>query len=417
VRPQFHLTAEHGWVNDPHAITFHEGKYHVFYQYVPDTMVWASNCHWGHAVGDDLISLTRLPVAIAPGDGDDGIWTGSLATDPAGRSTIFYTSVQEPGIGIGRIRTATPTDDSWLSWVKGPVIIEAPTDLDVVAYRDPFVFGDGDGWRMFVGAGLADGRATALAYSSPDLADWRYDGIAAERSTTERTPVWMGALWECPQLFEIDGRHVLVSSVWDDDILYYAGYGIGTYADGRFVAETWGQLTYGPSYYAPSFFRDRDGRPCLTLWMRGVRDADEGWAGAHSIPHLLRLDGDRLVASPHPDLDSYRGKPVDDGVETPGLALDAVWSPKRSDAALGFRSAGRPTLAVSIAAGILTIAAGDERWTMPYDGGDVRVILDGPAAEVSTSAGIFGCEVAPAGVGYETVGDVADAQIRSLTQN
>jgi len=34
----------------------------------------------GHAVGNNLFELTHLPVALAPGDGDDGIWTGSLLT-------------------------------------------------------------------------------------------------------------------------------------------------------------------------------------------------------------------------------------------------------------------------------------------------------------------------------------------------
>ncbi len=324
--------------------------------------------------------------------------------------------MQQPGIGIGRIRTATPVDDSWVSWVKGPVIIEAPTDLDVIAYRDPFVFADGDGWRMFVGTGLADGRATAVGYSSKDLAEWHYDGIAAERSTTEREPVWMGALWECPQLFEIDGRHVLVSSVWDDDVLYYAGYGIGTYTDGRFVAETWGQLTYGQSYYAPSFFRDREGRPCLTLWMRGIRDVDAGWVGAHSVPHVLSLDGDRLVASPHPDLDAYRGESVEVGTESRGLALDATWEPT-TDASLAIHSAGQPVLSLSVAAGALTVTAGDESWTMPHNGGEVRVVLDGPAAEVSLSTGILGCAIAPTGSGYTVVADAGVTRIRRLAQN
>jgi beta-fructofuranosidase len=417
MRPQFHLTAETGWINDPHGITVHGGKYHVFYQYVPDTMVWAANCHWGHAIGDDLIALTRLPVAIAPGDGDDGIWTGSLVTDPAGKTTVFYTSVQQPGIGIGRIRTATPTDDSWVSWVKGPVLIEAPTDLDVVAYRDPFVFRDGEGWRMFVGAGLADGTASAVGYSSADLATWNYDGIAAERSTSEREPVWMGALWECPQLFEIDGRHVLVSSVWDDDVLYYAGYGIGAYENGKFVAETWGQLTFGPSYYAPSFFRDAAGRPCLTLWMRGIRDAEAAWAGAHSIPHTLRLDGDRLVAEPHPDLDRYRGEPVAPSGPIDGLALDALWSPDNPTETLGFASGDANVLLVDVLGGILTATVGDESWTMPYPGGPVRVLLDGPAAEISTAGGILGFAIDPLGTGYTVDAHGTEVEIRPLSRN
>src|SRR3712207_5423471 len=112
---------------------------------------------------------------------------------------------------------------------------------------------------------------------------------------------------------QVGGRHVLITSVWEDDVLHHAGYAVGRYDEGRFTAESWGRLTYGPSYYAPSFFRDADGRPCLTFWMRGVADPAAGWASAHSVPHVLSLDGDTLVAVPHPDLERYRGDPVADG--------------------------------------------------------------------------------------------------------
>ena len=83
---------------------------------------------------------------------------------------------------------------------------------------------------MFVGAAGADGTAMALSYRSDDLEAWEYEGVALSRSTSETADVWMGALWECPQIFEIDGRAVMVSSVWDDDVLHYAGYAVGTYA-------------------------------------------------------------------------------------------------------------------------------------------------------------------------------------------
>ena len=260
MRPEFHFTAASGWINDPHGITYRDGEYHAFFQYVPDRTDWAPNCHWGHARGADLLSLRELPVAIAPGDGDGGIWTGSLVTGDDGHARIFYTSTSEPNIGIGRIRVATPDDDEWISWTKGPFVVDAPTDLDLIAYRDPFLREDPDGWRMFVGAGDRAGTAMALSYRSDDLTTWEYEGVALSRSTSETADVWMGALWECPQIFDIDGRAVMVSSVWDDDVLHYAGYAVGSYADGRFTATHWGRLTYGDSYYAPSLFRDADGR-------------------------------------------------------------------------------------------------------------------------------------------------------------
>jgi beta-fructofuranosidase len=392
-RPEFHFTAAAGWINDPHAITFRDGRYHRFYQYVPDSLVWAANCHWGHAVGTDLFTFEPLPVALAPGEGDDGIWTGSLVTDSAGASTIFYTSVVQPGIGIGRVRTATPNDDDWITWTKGPVIAEPPSGLDIVAYRDPFVFRDGGHWTMFVGAGLADGTAAALSYRSADLTTWSYEGVAAHRSTRETDPVWSGALWECPQLFELDGRHVMVTSVWDADVLHYTAYAIGDYRDGKFVAETWGRLSYGPSYYAPSFFPDAEGRSSLIFWLRGVNDPDAGWASAHSLPYTLSLEGDHLLAVPQDGLDAYRGAPAESG-RVAGGAADAVWTPVPASAGtLLVVADGEVVADIWVGEGRLVLSRGGDSWEMPYTGGDVRVVVDGPIVEASTPDGLIACPI------------------------
>ena len=392
MRPEFHFTAASGWINDPHGITYRGGEYHAFFQFVPDRTDWAPNCHWGHARGIDLLSLRELPAAIAPGDGDGGIWTGSLVTGADGRTRAFYTSTSELNFSIGRIRVATPDDDEWISWTKGAFVADAPSDLHLVAYRDPFLREDADGWRMFVGAGGADGTAMALSYRSDDLEVWEYEGVALSRSTSETADVWMGALWECPQIFDMDGRAVMVSSVWDDDILHYAGYAVGTYAAGTFTATHWGRLTHGDSYYAPSFYRDADGRPCLSFWMRGIADESAGWGSAHSVPYVLTLDGDTLIASPHPDLDKYRtGSPA---VIVDGLAADMTWAP--DGAGLTIESGDRTVVSLVRENDEMTIAVGDSEWRLPFSG-DVRIILDGPVLEVASARGLFGSRIDPQG--------------------
>ncbi|WP_426321731.1 glycoside hydrolase family 32 protein [Microbacterium sp. E-13] len=400
MRPRLHFTAETGWINDPHGITFRDGVYHAFYQYVPGSTVWAPNCHWGHAVGPDLLSLKELPVAIAPGDGDGGIWTGSLVQD--GEDTrILYTSTSQPDIGIGRIRIATPTDSSWIGWEKGDFVADAPPELDIIAYRDPFIRREADGWRMFVGAGLRDGTAMALSYVSDDLEGWAYSGVALQRSTRERDPVWTGALWECPQIFDLDGRAVMVSSVWDDDVLHYAGYAVGDYAGGEFVATSWGRLTYGDSLYAPSLFQDADGRPCLSFWMRGIADTEAGWASAHSVPYILRLDDELLIAEPHPDLAAHRVEPAREG-DIPGVVADIEWSPDPG-ATLSIESGDREVALLRYRGDHLTIETEGTASEMPARG-DVRVIVDGPVLEVSSAAGVFGAPISPAHGGIRVSG-------------
>ena len=396
MRPRLHFTAETGWINDPHGLTFHDGQYHLFHQYVPDSMEWAPGCHWGHAIGTDLVTWTHCDVAIAPGDGDDGIWTGSLVRH-GDEARILYTSVTQPDLGLGRVRQAFPLDDTWGQWAKGEIVLRPPDDLDLIAYRDPFVVREDGHWRMFIGAATRAGEALALTYTSTDLTGWRYDGVALGRSSSETDPVWMGALWECPQLFEVEGHWVMVSSVWDADVLHYAGYAIGegdTYGRGRFTPTDWGRLSFGDSYYAPSFFRDRDGRPCLMFWMRGVSDPHQGWASCLSVAHVLSVRDGRLVATPHPDVTTARRLPLAAGERAD--AFDMEWMPAPDGDRLILTSDDAHTGCLTAADGLLTFGRpGQEGWSMPWSGEPVRVVVDGPVLEAAAGRGLLGGPIDP----------------------
>ncbi|MDF9277727.1 glycoside hydrolase family 32 protein [Arthrobacter sp. EH-1B-1] len=391
LRPEFHFTPHQGWINDPLALTYRDGQYHLFYQYVPNSTVWGPNCHWGHATSSDLMSWKEEQIAIAPGEGDDGIWSGSIAVHPeTGNGTMFYTSVAIPDFGIGRVRQAFPADDTWNTWTKGDFVVDVPAELDTIAFRDPFVFQDGQKWRMLVGTGLHGGIAAATSFSSNDLAKWQYDGIAAQRAGSETSPVWTGTLWECPQIFKIDGRAVLVTSVWEDDVLHYVAYGVGTYEDGKFSAESWGQLTYGSGYYAPSFFRDKDGAPGLIFWIRGYLDEAAGRASALSIPHRLRLIGNTLVSEPHPDLSTYQGS-SDEGTEfrlSPDNAHTLTWDGTEM-AALQLTQEGVQHVTINGKAGTLRITVGAEEHQVEHTHGRVTMIIDSPVVELFTSSGAF----------------------------
>ncbi len=376
-RPLLHFTAEFGWINDPHGLTFHNGEYHLFYQYVPGADVWAPGCHWGHAVSTNLFDWQERPVALAPGDGDDGIWTGCLVNDPAG-ARIFYTSTVLPELGHGRIRVATPADDTWDEWVKGEIVIDFP-DLDGLhSFRDPVVFRDGDLWRMTVGAGFEGGVAAALAYSSPDLHSWTYDGIMSQRSTTETDGVWTGSMWECPQLFDAAGRTSMVLSVWEDNNLYYTATATGDRVGSQLTDLTWSQLSFGTSMYAPSVFTDSAGRTCLVFWLRDVADTEAGWAGAHSVPYELGVEGGRVIAVPHRDLYSRHREWTGSAV-----AWDADWRPLGAGS-LSVIAEGATLAEIAVSADQVVVTSGDTVVSLPFVGGAVRVIADARVVEVET---------------------------------
>jgi beta-fructofuranosidase len=132
--------------------------------------------------------------------------------------------------------------------------------------------------------------------------------------------------------------------------------------------------------------------------MRGIADPDSGWASAHSVPHVLTFEKDRLVATPHPDLEKYRTSAADGG-ELPGLSGDIIWSPSSAES-LRVTSAGKTVFVLDANSQNLIAKTETETFEVPYLGGDVRIILDAQAIEVSSTWGILGFAAAPGGPTY-----------------
>lgn len=369
-RPRVHFTSRRGWINDPYGVTWRDGRYHLFFQHVPDHVEWRADQHWGHATSPDLVRWGEEPVALAPGDGDGGLWSGCVIRPTDGDGRLFYSTVDVAAPSLSRVREARPRDADWRSWSKGAVVVVPPDDLDLVEFRDPFVLRDGDGWRMVVGGGTAEGVGLALTWTSADLEAWTYDGVLASRSGDEREPIWTGTVWECPQLFPLGDAWVLVVSVWSAGETHFVAAAVGDLQDGRFTPRTWQRLTHGSSHYAASAFVDADGRQCLIHWLRDVVDVEGQWAGAHSVPHVLTLVGGRVVVAPHP------------------AVADLVEPLAPGDS----RRIGDADLA--LADGVLEVHRPAGAFAMPVDG-PVGVLVDGPIVEVFAGSAVGGFTVQP----------------------
>ena len=85
-RPQFHFSPEKKWMNDPNGMLFHNGTYHLFYQYYPEDIVWGP-MHWGHATSTDLIHWQHKKIALFP-DELGYIFSGSAVMDPKNTSGL-----------------------------------------------------------------------------------------------------------------------------------------------------------------------------------------------------------------------------------------------------------------------------------------------------------------------------------------
>ncbi len=406
-RPVLHFTPHRGWVNDPHGIVHDGARYHLFFQYNPVAAVWAPAVHWGHAVSADLLTWAERPVALTPEDGEAGCWSGSLVVDGAGPA-ILYTRVLDPDPALGQVAVARGSADleSWRREPRPSVVDGPPAGLDVTAFRDPYVWRAGDGWRMVLGASLGGRVGAAVQYRSADLVTWHADGVLAQRPTTETEGAWTGAMWECPQFFELDGAWVLLVSVWAEEVLHHVAYALGDYDGRRFTARTWGRLSHGDQMYATTSFLDADGRRCILSWLRERPDAaPDDRAGAHSLPWVLRRDGDLLLVDPHPSLArgseavaTTAGAPLD--LDPPGLAAQVLLD----TAGAATLARGGLTVTVDPAAGTVTLAEeGAPLLTMPAGPGGrqvVRLVVDADIVEVTVDGvagiGTTRCAAEPA---------------------
>ncbi|MFG3155723.1 glycoside hydrolase family 32 protein [Streptomyces sp. NPDC048219] len=322
--PRFRVRPPANWINDPNGPFRWRGRYHLFYQHNPDAPVHA-NVHWGHASSADLAHWEHHPVALAPtpgGPDEAGCWSGCVVDD-GGVPTAVYTGVDRAHTGLGTIclaRAADPRDASLTAWrpLPEPVAGGPPAGLDVVMFRDPFVFRH-DGRRYaLVGAGHADGTPSVLLYDCDDLTDWRFLGVLLDGHDPLAAEAFgdRAVGWECPQLFTArTGEQVLVVSLWDGDPCS-TGYLTGRLeASGegglRLAARRAGRLDDGRDFYAPAVLQER-GRALMWGWSweaRG-RDAAEraGWAGVLTAPRVVDVhpaDGSLRVA-PAPELDLLR---------------------------------------------------------------------------------------------------------------
>ena len=309
-----HVTPAAGWLNDPVGGLVHDGRYHLFFQSVPGATHWRPACRWAHLVGDDLVRWTQLPAALLPSEGDEGVWSGSAVLDGGG-PVLVYTSVAGADLDRGGIAVARPLDAGLVGWRKDGVVLRAPADPDVVAFRDPYVWGRPGEWRMVVGAGLRGRGGAVLAYRSPDLRSWVAEGTLA-------TAAGLGDIWECPQYVDLDGPALIVS-VWAGGRLDRVAACRGSEVDGRFRPGPWRTLGYGGSAYALTTYRDRAGRLVGTAWLRSAVENPPGWAGMLSLPVLLSAGPDGAVSvRPHPDVDTLRGAPL--AARDGRCALDGV---------------------------------------------------------------------------------------------
>lgn len=339
-RPQFHFSPQQNWMNDPNGLVYHNGEYHLFYQYNPEGNRWG-HMSWGHAVSKDLVHWEELDVAIPESD-EYMIFSGSAVVDHHNTSgfgsienpplvAIYTGHKQEPAKGQNQhLAYSTDNGRTWTKYSGNPVLDENLQD-----FRDPKVFWHEETQQWIMVLALSTEYKVAF-YGSPNLKDWKllshFESPASELG-----------IWECPDLFQlpVDGdpnrqKWVLEVDLGAGEEGSVAGgsgglYFVGEFDGKQFIPDAdlsedatvaphqW--VDYGKDFYAAVSWSDipkEDGRRLWIGWMNNWQYAQElpthPWRSSQSIVRSLSLkskDGKVLLAqTPVKELEVLREEPV-----------------------------------------------------------------------------------------------------------
>jgi levanase/fructan beta-fructosidase len=247
---------------------------------------------WGHARSKDLIIWEELPVAI-PEQPEHMIFSGSAIFDAENnRIAAFYTAA----VHGHQCQLVAFSYDGGSSFSEHQKVL----DLNLAEFRDPKVFKFQNRWIMAV---VKSTEFLVSFYDSHDLKIWNH--------LSDYKVPGINVLYECPDLFELDNKWVLLLSTNPGGAAGGSGmhYVIGNF-DGKVFKEDTAVkfLDFGPDFYAAVTFNDAPERISIA-WMNNWQYANnlerEIWNGQMTAARKLQIKNGELVQTFIGDTKSY----------------------------------------------------------------------------------------------------------------
>lgn len=323
-RLNYHIMPTSGWVNDPNGLCQFKGVYHIYYQYSPFDVNGKLKL-WGHITTEDFIKYQEHEPVLYPDFRYDqnGVYSGS-AVVRNGKINYFYTGNVKHLDGdydyimTGREQNliACSSEDGFNFSEKELIMTNTdfPSNLSLHV-RDPKVYHKNGIDYMVIGARDDNSTGCILVLKGRDLKDW-------ECHTVIYSDEKFGYMWECPDLFDLNGETVLVTcpqGVPEEGYIYknvhQNGYFLvnGDLESKDVNLSEFRLLDYGFDFYAPQSFEDESGRRILVGWM-GIPDADytnrtteNGWQHALTMPRELILKDGIIYQRPVEEIKALRG--------------------------------------------------------------------------------------------------------------
>lgn len=321
-RPKLHIAPPMGWLNDPNGLCQYQGVYHAFFQMAPFEPEGGLK-FWGHCTSKDLLHWEFQGVPLMPDQTYDchGAYSGSALVEDD-TMYLFYTG-NVKNAGDYNYITNGRENNTILAVSRDGKNIESkellmtnanyPGDLSMHV-RDPKVWKKDGVYYMILGARTKDDVGVALIYASEDKKNWDY----LSRIQSE-TP--FGYMWECPDLYELDGKMILSvspqgveKSGWKYANKYQSTVSVveGDYRLAGIV-EKFQELDGGFDFYAPQTFLADDGRRIQIAWM-GMADVEDeytnptvedGWQHVMTLPRELSWRDGVLCQNPVKELEAW----------------------------------------------------------------------------------------------------------------
>ena len=98
-KQKLHIEPSQGWLNGPNGLCWYAGKYHVYFQYAPDSAEGGGRKCWAHMESEDMLSWEYTGIVMEPDIPEDknGVYSGCAFVDD-GKLHFFYTgNVKNPG--------------------------------------------------------------------------------------------------------------------------------------------------------------------------------------------------------------------------------------------------------------------------------------------------------------------------------
>ncbi len=325
--PLLHAAPPVGWLNDPNGLCQMGDTYHAFFQMSPFEPEGGLK-FWGHCESKDLLHWEFTGVPMQPDQPYDchGAYSGSALVED-GKMYLFYTgNVKQLGdynyITNGRESNTILAVSSNGEQIESKELLMTNTDYpwDLTCHvRDPKVWKQDGTYYMVQGARTKEDKGVVLVFSSEDKRHWS----CIHRLESEEA---FGFMWECPDLYELDGQTILCISpqgVEQDGYKYANKYQtVTTVIKGDFrtdgVAEGFRELDGGFDFYAPQTFVLEDGRRILLGWMGMADSTDEytnrtvedGWQHCLTLAREVSLKDGIVCQNPVQELAQWWNQEV-----------------------------------------------------------------------------------------------------------